>query len=105
MIQRYSVLNEFYIIDNLTQKKYDHMNICDILNNYEFMLPGEIMNQDNQTLQVLQRDIAYCKKQLELETDPHIRQKIQHYLDALHKEEELLLSKDDIVLDDIEVIE
>ena len=51
------------------------------------------MNQLNMTLHAIKHSKQYCKKELENTTDPHIRQKIQHYLDGLNKEEKQLLKQ------------
>jgi len=44
------------------------------------------MNLDNQILQAIKRDKVFCQQQLEKETDPHIRQKIEHYITGLEHE-------------------
>ena len=57
------------------------------------------MNLENQTLKAIQTSKAYCKKQLEKENNPHIRQKIEHYIEALEKEETEILTKHQTVID------
>lgn len=57
------------------------------------------MNLENQTLKAIQTSKAYCQKELEKETNPHIRQKIEHYLEALEKEELEILNKHETVID------
>lgn len=50
-------------------------------------------NQLETTLHAIQTSKAYLKKELEKETDPHIKEKIQHYIIGLEKEEKLLLKQ------------
>lgn len=59
------------------------------------------INLLNQQLQAIRNSKAYCRKQLESESDEHIRQKIQHYLDGLNKEEEEILAQMNVRLNDI----
>ena len=51
---------------------------------------------ENQTLKAIQTSKAYLKKQLQNTTDEHIQQKIQHYIDALTKEETEILKKNNL---------
>ena len=59
------------------------------------------MNLLNQQLQAIRNSKAYCRKQLANEENEHIRQKIQHYLDGLNKEEEEILAQMNVRLTDI----
>jgi hypothetical protein len=45
------------------------------------------------TLHAIKHSKQYCKQQLEKETDPHIKEKIQHYITGLEKEEKLILKQ------------
>lgn len=63
------------------------------------------INLENQTLKAIQTSKAYCRNQLETETDPHIRQKIEHYLEALEKEEIEILNKHNTVIDNYDKLE
>lgn len=51
------------------------------------------MNLENQILKAIQTSKATLKKQLTEETNPHIKQKIEHYLEELEKEELEILNK------------
>ena len=51
------------------------------------------INQLNQELMAIRNSKAYLKKQLEKETNPHIQEKIKHYLYGLDKEEKRLLKE------------
>ena len=62
------------------------------------------MNQLNQELKAEQNRKAILKKQLETETDPHIQEKIRHYIDGYNQEEQRILDQLNIRLDDIELI-
>ena len=59
------------------------------------------INLLNQQLQAIRNSKEYCRKQLDSESDEHIRQKIQHYIDGLDKEEEEILGQMNVRLDDI----
>ena len=59
------------------------------------------INLLNQQLQAIRNSKTYCKKQLANEKDEHIRQKIQHYIDGLNKEEEEILAQMNVRLTDI----
>lgn len=59
------------------------------------------MNLLNQQLQAIKNSKTYCQKQLANEKDEHIRQKIQHYIDGLNKEEQEILAQMNVRLDDI----
>lgn len=59
------------------------------------------INLLNQQLQAIRNSKTYCKKQLDNEKDEHIRQKIQHYIDGLNKEEEEILAQMNVRLTDI----
>ena len=63
------------------------------------------MNLLNQTLKAIQTSKAHLKKELENTTDEHIKQKIQHYLDGLDKEEKETLDQLNFRLDDITLTE
>ena len=63
------------------------------------------MNLENQTLKAIQTSKAYCQKQLKKETNPHIKQKIQHYLDGLTREEQKILKQQKTHIDDYENID
>ena len=51
------------------------------------------MNLDNRHLQSIQTSKAYLKKQLDEETRPEIREKIQHFIDELNREETRILNE------------
>lgn len=59
------------------------------------------MNLDNQTLKCIQTTKAELKKQLEQTHDEHTRQKLEHQIHCLDKEETETLQKLNIRLDDI----
>ena len=59
------------------------------------------MNQLNQELKAVQNSKAILKKQLKTETDPHIQEKIRHYIDGYNQEEKRILDQLNIRLDDI----
>ena len=59
------------------------------------------MNQLNQELKAVQNSKAILKKQLKTETDPHIQEKIRHYIEGYNKEEQRILNQLNIRLDDI----
>ena len=63
------------------------------------------MNLDNQTLHAIQTTKTTLKKQLANTTDPHIKQKIEHQIHCLNKEETETLQKLNIRLTDIELTE
>ena len=63
------------------------------------------MNLLNQTLKAIQTSKVHLKKELENTTDEHIKQKIQHYLDGLDKEEKETLDQLNFRLDDITLTE
>ena len=44
-------------------------------------------------LKCVQRSKAFCRNELKNEDNPHIREKIEHYIDGLSKEEERLLKE------------
>ena len=58
------------------------------------------MNLENQILRALKHDKQYCREQLDKETNPHVRQKIQKYLDELNAEETKILSQHNILKDE-----
>lgn len=60
------------------------------------------MNLDNQILQAIQRDKVFCKQQLENETNPHVRQKIEKYIDELSREEQKILNTNNQLKDPIQ---
>lgn len=49
------------------------------------------MNPLNQQLQAIQNSRQYLKKQLEQTKDPHIQEKLKHYIYGLNKDEERIL--------------
>ena len=51
------------------------------------------MNLDNQKLRAIQTSKTHLKKELEKETRPEIREKIQHYIDELTREEKHILNE------------
>ena len=51
------------------------------------------MNLLNEQLKAIQNSKAYCKQQLKKETDPHIKEKIQHYIEGLEHEEKQILKE------------
>ena len=59
------------------------------------------MNLDNQTLRCIQTTKAELRKQLQHTTDEHTRQKLEHQIHCLDKEETETLQKLNIRLDDI----
>ena len=59
------------------------------------------INLLNQTLKAIQTSKAYLQKELENTTDEHIKQKIEHYIKGLEKEEQETLDQLNIRLDDI----
>ena len=63
------------------------------------------MNLLNQTLKAIQTSKVHLKKELENTTYEHIKQKIQHYLDGLDKEEKETLDQLNFRLDDITLTE
>ena len=63
------------------------------------------MNQLNRTLQAIQTTKATLKKQYDNETNPHIKQKLQHQLHCLSMEEKKTLDQLNIRLNDIVLTE
>lgn len=63
------------------------------------------MNLLNQQLKAIQSSKAYVKKELEKETNPHIQEKLKHYLKGLEKEEQQTLDQLNIRLNDITLTE
>ena len=63
------------------------------------------MNLLNQQLKSIQTTKVILKKQLESETDPHIKQKLEHQLHCLNKEETETLNQLNFRLDDITLTE
>ena len=59
------------------------------------------MNLDNQTLRCIQTTKAELRKQLQNTTDEHTRQKLEHQIHCLDKEETETLQKLNIRLNDI----
>ena len=59
------------------------------------------MNQLNQELMAIRNSKTYLTKQLKKETNPHIREKLQHYIDGYSKEEQRVLPELNVRLDDI----
>ena len=63
------------------------------------------MNQLNETLRAIKTTKATLHKQYKETTDPHIKQKIEHQIHCLNKEETETLQKLNIRLNDIELTE
>ena len=63
------------------------------------------MNLLNQKLKAIQTSKAHLRKELKNTTDEHIKQKIQHYLDGLDKEEKETLDQLNLHLEDITLTE
>ena len=63
------------------------------------------MNLLNQQLKSIQTTKVILKKQLESETDQHIKQKLEHQLHCLNKEETETLNQLNFRLDDITLTE
>lgn len=59
------------------------------------------MNQLECKLHAIQTSKVHLKKELENTTDPHIRQKIEHQIHCLSKEETETLNQLNLRLDDI----
>ena len=59
------------------------------------------MNLLNQTLKAIQTTKATLKKQYDNETDPHIKQKLEHQIHCLSQEEQKTLDQLNIRLTDI----
>ena len=63
------------------------------------------INQLNETLRAIRTTKATLHKQYKETTDPHIKQKIEHQIHCLNKEETETLQKLNIRLTDIELTE
>ena len=63
------------------------------------------MNLLNQTLHAIQTTKATLNKELQSTKDPHIRQKLEHQIQCLNKEEQETLQKLNIRLTDITLTE
>ena len=63
------------------------------------------MNQLNQTLHAIKTTKATLQKQLNNETDLHIKQKLEHQIHCLSKEEKKTLDQLNIRLTDITLTE
>ena len=63
------------------------------------------MNQLETTLHAIQTTKNQLKKQLANTTDPHIKQKIEHQIHCLNKEEKETLDQLNFRLDDITLTE
>ena len=63
------------------------------------------MNQLETTLHAIQTTKTTLTKQLANTTDPHIKQKIEHQIHCLNKEETETLTKLNLRLGDIELTE
>lgn len=63
------------------------------------------MNQLTQELKAVQNSKAILKKQLQNETNPHIREKLQHYINGYNKEETRILQQLNLQLIDITLTE
>lgn len=51
------------------------------------------INKIEEELWAIQNSITYCKKEYEKEENPHIKEKIEHYINGLKKEEERVLKE------------
>jgi hypothetical protein len=58
------------------------------------------MNLENQILRAIKHDKQYCREQLSKEENPHVRQKIEKYLDELNAEETKILEQHNILKDE-----
>lgn len=63
------------------------------------------INQLNETLRAIRTTKATLHKELKQTEDPHIKQKIEHQIHCLNKEETETLQKLNIRLTDIELTE
>ena len=52
-----------------------------------------MINQLEQEITAINHSITYSKQQLKQENNPHIKQKIQHYIDGLEKELQIRLEQ------------
>ena len=50
-------------------------------------------NKLEEELKCVQRSKAFCKNELKHTDNPHIREKIQHYIDGLNSEEKRLIKE------------
>ena len=89
---RFKKINDYYLEDQLTGRKISFAEACRLLNDYDKNKRRMVnMNLDNQILQAIKRDKVYCKQQLEKEDNPHVRQKIEKYIEELSREEQKIL--------------
>lgn len=51
------------------------------------------MNKIEEEITAINHSITYCKQQYKKTDDPHIKQKIQHYIDELEKELQIRLQE------------
>ena len=116
-MQRYTKLNNYYVLDNYTGQKLTMTDTINRLNQYERLLQeirrNEIeadtiirgewlkMNLLNQQLKAIQTSKAYLQKELNNTTDEHQKQKIEHQLHCLSQEEQKTLDQLNFRLDDI----
>lgn len=63
------------------------------------------INQLNQELKAVQTSKRMLTKELNNTTDPHIREKLQHYINGYSKEEKRILQELNLRLDDITLTE
>ena len=63
------------------------------------------MNQLNQELKAVQNSKRILTKELNNTTDPHIREKLQHYINGYSKEETRILQQLNLQLKDITLTE
>lgn len=63
------------------------------------------MNQLNQELKAVQNSKRILTKELNNTTDPHIREKLQHYINGYNKEETRILQQLNLQLKDITLTE
>ena len=66
---------------------------------------GNPMNQLNQELKAVQNSKRILVKELNNTTDPHIREKLQHYINGYSKEETRILQQLNLQLKDITLTE
>lgn len=100
---RFKKINDYYLEDQLTGRKISFAEACRLLNDYDKNKRRMVnMNLDNQILQAIKRDKVYCKQQLEKEDNPHVRQKIEKYIEELSREEQKILNTNNQLKDPIQ---
>ena len=53
------------------------------------------MNKIEEEIKAINHSITYCKQQQQKTKNPHIQQKIQHYINGLEKELQIRLEETD----------